>query len=101
VKKPTATKMQQWVWWEDYVSTLVALHPDSGARAPGPAPWIRISGREARPTQRVRAARAVAVVATPLSTIFPDFPDGPYDQEIKSLLLYQLRTSPECRILNA
>jgi hypothetical protein len=44
----------------------------------------------ARKAPGYRAAREMAVVATPLITIFPA---GPYDQEIKSLLLYQLRRS--------
>ena len=37
----------------------LALHPDPGARAPGPAPWIRIPGGAARQTQGVRTTRAV------------------------------------------
>ncbi len=47
-------------------SLLVALHPDPGARAPGPTTRSCIPGREARQTQGVRTARAVAVVAAAL-----------------------------------
>jgi hypothetical protein len=47
-----------------------------------------------RAAWKYRAASEMAVVATPLSTILPH---RPYDQEIKSLLLYQLRASLACR----
>jgi len=72
------------------VTHPAALHPPGpGACAPGPASRNRIPGCAPRQTQRVRTARPVAVVAAPLI-----FPDGPYAQEIKSLLLYQRRPSP-------
>src|SRR5579862_7752228 len=59
--------MQQWVLWEDYVFTLVALHPDPGARAPGPAPRSCVPGRLARKPPGYRAAGAVALVAAVLT----------------------------------
>jgi hypothetical protein len=68
---------------------LASLHPDPSARAPGLATRIRLPSGMARKASRYRAASEMAVVATPLITILPD---GPYDQEIKSLLPYQLTT---------
>lgn len=79
-------------WRSSGASLLAALYlPGPGPCAPNPAASNRIPSCAARPTQRVRVARLVAVVAAPLSIIFPN---KSYDQEAKSLLLHQLRGSP-------
>lgn len=59
------------------VTHLAALHPPApGACAPGPASRNRIPGCTTRQTQRVRAARAVAVVASAAVVTFPTVTGG-------------------------
>src|SRR5579859_1784497 len=69
---------------------LAAPYSDLGARASSPVSRNLISGRTERQTPGYRVASEVALVAKPLNI---SLPDGPYDQEIMSLLLYQLRRS--------
>jgi len=53
---------------------LAALHPDPGARAPGPTPRNQFPGRVGRQTQRCRAAGEMAMVAT--AVMFPAIAGG-------------------------
>jgi hypothetical protein len=79
-----------WAFWRTCRAiNLAALHPDPGTRALCSIPLGRVPGHIAWKTAGYPVAREVAVVATPLI-----LPDGPYDQEIKSLLLYPLRVPP-------